>query len=173
MICSGSPRSVHQFRRERPSLKTIPEEETYSEEESRAEHGPADTFLSNHAAWIAFERQTRSLPPYVQSMELTLLARVHASHMAAHQTVFHSVASIAELKDALECETVGENIIRGDCVLRMHQETMTSTSTSSSSMSINRSNILSTHFNEFGSAIAIGTDGRIYCCQYFRQNLRL
>jgi uncharacterized protein YkwD len=166
--CIGNLRSIKLFRRE-PSLKTIPEEGSVVEDEENGSNfcGYNKTVRDEPAYLIALERHQRNLSPYQRSMELDVLARMHAHRMALHAAVFHSVPSIQDLQRRLQATVVGENIIRGDSVYRMHQETM-STPTASVS-SINRSNIISKQFTEFGSAIVMGSDGKIYCCQYFRR----
>jgi hypothetical protein len=166
--CIGNLRSIKLFRRE-PSLKTIPEEESVAEDEENGINfcGLNKTVRDDPAYLVALERHERNLSPYQRSMELDILARLHAHRMALHTGVFHSVTSIQDLQRRLQAVVVGENVIRGDSVYRMHQETM-STPTASVS-SINRSNIISKQFTEFGSAIAMGNDGIIYCCQYFRR----
>jgi uncharacterized protein YkwD len=166
--CIGNLRSIKLFWRQ-PSLKTIPEEESVVEDEENGTNlcGYNKAFCDDPAYLVALERHQRNLLPYQRSMELDVLARLHAHRMALHTAVFHSVHSIQDLQRRLQATVVGENIIRGDSVYRMHQETM-STPTASVS-SINRSNILSKQFTEFGSAVAMGSDGKIYCCQYFRR----
>jgi hypothetical protein len=36
--------------------------------------------------------------------------------------------------------------------------------------SVNRANILSLNFDQFGSATAVGQDGKVYCCHFFRKS---
>jgi hypothetical protein len=82
--------------------------------------------------------------------------------MATEGTVYHSVSTIEELKVLLAGMDVAENIQRGDNVNAMHIETMQQRDC------INRYNVLSTYFSEFGYGLAVGKDGKVYCCQLFR-----
>jgi len=113
-------------------------------------------------ALVNQERARRHLKPFRQSMSLNQLAAQHATAMCQSGTVFHSVASIEELMFMLPSTAVAENIQRGDCVAQMHRETM------HHKYSINQSNLLSPYFSEFGSAVAMGRDGKLYSCQLFR-----
>jgi hypothetical protein len=82
--------------------------------------------------------------------------------MATEGTMHHSVSTIEELKILLVGMEVAENIQRGDNVSEMHMETMQQRGC------INRYNVLSTFFSEFGYGLAVGKDGKVYCCQLFR-----
>jgi uncharacterized protein YkwD len=109
------------------------------------------------------ERTRRGLEPYSSSPSLHRLATKHAQCMAARGTVHHSAKSLEELMARLSSETVAENIQRGDsCVQEMHRDTMLQRGT------VNRANVLSSHFSEFGAAVATGADGKLYICQLFR-----
>jgi hypothetical protein len=168
IIRMGSPRSAKQLRRE-PSLRTIPEDEScidesYLDESSGCHGGKCRVVedIQDPATLISLDRMHRNLRPFERSLELDFLARIHATQMAASKSVVHSVASIGELQAKLLANKVGENIQRGDSIGSMHQETL-------AGASVNRSNILSIYFDEFGSASSIGDDGKIYLCQLFRQ----
>jgi hypothetical protein len=69
---------------------------------------------------------------------------------------------VEELKDLLAGMDVAGNIQRGDNMNEMHIETMQQRD------SINRYNVLSAHFSEFGYGLAMGKDGKVHCCQLFR-----
>jgi uncharacterized protein YkwD len=112
------------------------------------------------------DRRFHMLPPYRSSDVLDQLAARHAIAMARAQSVFHSVQTIAELMERLQNDRVAENIQRGDGIVQMHEDTMNYST--SSPPCINRTNILSGSFNEFGSAVALGGDGKLYSCQLFR-----
>jgi uncharacterized protein YkwD len=160
ILQTGSPRSVKHSTWQ-PPLKTIPEDESCGEWSfARVEKGRL--VENDPVSLVNRERLQRNLIPFGRSDDLDYLARVHAMRMAAAKTVFHSVASIDELKMKMRSDKVGENIQRGDSVSSMHQETM-------ASASVNRSNLLSMQFDEFGVATAIGGDGKIYSCQFFRK----
>lgn len=108
------------------------------------------------------ERRKRNLPLFVRSDFLTSLAQTQVMAMAQSGSVVHSVGTIQELMLLLSSESVAENIQRGDSLAMMHMETM-------KEHTINRANLLSKHFNEFGSAVAMGPDGKLYSCQLFRR----
>ena len=107
------------------------------------------------------ERKRRRLPELQRNAELDCWARLQASQMASATNVFHSVETIEELQEKLGSVAVGENVQRGDSVFSMLCESMESGCT------VNRSNMLSEHFTQFGSAIAMGGDGKLYFCQVF------
>lgn len=153
----GSPRSVKQPKSP-PSLRTIPENESCLDDKCRS----FVDLIDDPATLVRMERAHRSMRPFTRSLELDFLARIHTMHMAAARSVFHSVRCVAALQTKLLSEKVGENVQRGEALGSMHFETMTGDS-------INRSNILSSHFDEFGSATAVGADGKLYSCQYFRK----
>ena len=109
------------------------------------------------------ERARRYLKPFQQSMALNQLAAQHATAMCQAETVFHSVASTEELMFMLGSTAVAENVQRGDCVAQMHLETM-----HDELFSVNQSNLLSPYFSEFGSAVVMGRDDKLYSCQLFQ-----
>lgn len=108
------------------------------------------------------ERRKRNLSLFKSSDFLNTLAQAQVVRMAESGSVFHSVGCIQELMLMLSSESVAENIQRGDSLATMHMETMKEST-------INRANLLSKHFNEFGSAVAMGKDGKLYSCQLFRR----
>lgn len=108
------------------------------------------------------ERELRGLRQFHSSHWLDQLAAKQAAAMARTGSVFHSVRTIDELMLLLSSAEVAENIQRGDTVEGMHRETMNHTN------AINRSNLLSTFFTEFGYGVARGSDGKLYSCQLFR-----
>ena len=130
---------------------------------------PSKEFL-DMAYLIAHERAEHRLPAFQRATELDAVAQEHAQNMARQRAVVHSVSNVQDLQHKLGAPDVGENITRGDSVYRMHQETM---SCLNNNNNVNRANILSEHFDEFGSAMAFGSDGRIYCCQVFRKKGQL
>ena len=109
-------------------------------------------------------RRRRGLVPLKSSENLQRLAVLHAIAMAQQGAVFHSVSNIEQLMELLSSRFVAENIQRGDSIVQMHQETM------EDRKSINRSNQLCEYFTEFGSAVALGDDGKLYSCQLFRRD---
>ena len=150
-----SPRSLRCVRMHTPPpLISIPE------------HSPSDQHLpintDDPVAFLHTERKRRRLPTLDRCVELDLWAQVQALQMANQMRLFHSVQAIDELKKRLGATAVGENVQRGDSIFTMLCETMDSSST------VNRSNLLSEHFAEFGSATVTGRDGKIYFCQVFR-----
>jgi len=145
-----------------PVLMTIPEEDACRTDWSSTEFMRYNEFL-DIVFLVAKERSDRGLHPFERVSELDEMARQHARKMAMSRSVFHSVKDVQALQIKLDAPDVGENITRGDAVYKMHEETMLSP------QSVNRANILSGHFDEFGSATAFGKDGKIYCCQVFRK----
>jgi uncharacterized protein YkwD len=107
------------------------------------------------------ERLQRGLKAFQESEYLAMLATKHARTMAKLNKVFHSVSSTNELMLVLHSGMVAENIQRGDDLMQMHEETMMG-------CSVNKMNILSDILTEYGDAIVIGNDGKIYLCQLFR-----
>lgn len=121
--------------------------------------------LHDLASLINYERSKYpNLHPLERSSQLDYLANEHCRTMAQNECIYQSVNTISELQQKLSSLKVGENILRGTSIVQMHTNTMMSPH-----QNANRSNILSKHFTEFGSAIHIGNDGKIYCCQLFRQ----
>lgn len=152
--------SLRSVKRTAPSLSPIPENEICAS-------APKLSDLSccrDLESLVAAERARWGLAPYRRRHELDRLAKDHAKLMATMATVFHSVSDIGALKKKLSCGVVGENVQRGDSIFSMHNETM-----SGKHDKVNRSNILSKHFTEFGSATVPGKDGKLYCCLVFRQ----
>jgi Cysteine-rich secretory protein family len=118
---------------------------------------------------IQCERSTRGLRPFVIPKALNLLATRHAGNMAKLGMVFHSVDTIDELQLILSCPQVAENVQRGDSAMQMHAQTMKRHGSRRASTSvITRANVLSKQFTKFGYGVALGSDGRFYCCQLFR-----
>jgi uncharacterized protein YkwD len=111
---------------------------------------------------VTYERRKRGLLPFRLSRELNHLASQQAYRMAMDGKVYHSVSTVDELKILLMGNDVAENIHRGDTMSTMHAETMRQSSC------INRSNVLSIYFSDFGYGLATGRDGKLYCCQLFR-----
>jgi hypothetical protein len=106
--------------------------------------------------------QFATLHSFQLSPMLMQAASQQATAMARIQTVFHSVPTIQELQLLLASDQVAENVQRGDSIPEMHAETMHHAN------AINRSNILSPYFVEFGCAVSVGDDGKLYSCQLFR-----
>jgi len=151
-------------------LTTIPEDECCFRE--NGDDADSCNNISNFSSefrdmahLVAAERRDRHLPALHRSAALDRLALQHAQTMATKRAVHHSVARVEELQRRLASENVGENVQRGDSVWSMHRETMEA----NAQTSINRANIVSEHFDEFGSAMAFGRDGKIYSCQVFRK----
>jgi Cysteine-rich secretory protein family len=176
-------------------LQSIPEEDWLSDEDAmestvvqipphRSEMSDATPFLicndralkslvalarSEIVQLIQCERSTRGLRPFVIPKVLTRLAARHANGMAKLGMVFHSVDTIEELQLVLSCAQVAENVQRGDCAMQMHAQTMKRHGSRRASTSvITRANVLSKQFTKFGCGVALGSDGRFYCCQLFR-----
>jgi len=114
------------------------------------------------------EREARGLPKLRESQYLNVLAEQHANDMADQGEVGHSVGCVKELQIVLQAANVGENVQSGESVVNMHWETMRS------ERSVNRHNILSSDFTEFGCAFAESRkDGKVYTCQLFRSKTGL
>jgi uncharacterized protein YkwD len=107
------------------------------------------------------ERQARDIPPLIRSTDLDKLAQLHANSMASDQKVTHTVSNVDELKHLLQSDRVGENVQRGASINAMHEMAMTK-------HKVNRSNILTSSYDEYGVAVAVGDDGNLYLCQLFR-----
>ena len=138
--------------------------------ESIPENVSAEFLVEDPSMWddqlrrTNLERRRYGRIPFQFSSTLQKLAQKQATAMAQMERVFHSVLTVEELKLNLSSNTVAENVQRGDDIASMHEETMASTET------INRSNVLSPCFNEFGSGCTIGQDGKVYVCQLFRKS---
>ena len=128
-----------------------------------------DTFTSksynDQVVLVNLERRRQGRHPLRSSSSLDDLAHRQAKSMAQSCRVFHSVSCIEELMLSLSSKYVAENVQRGIDVAAMHEETMSATNET-----INRANILSKCFDEFGSGSAMGEDGRVYICQVFRKS---
>lgn len=159
LLRSSSLRSVKQSRA--PSLSTIPEDESCRDWTLQQIEFEKHRDISD---LVQAERARLHLRPFSRRIELDCVARLHAMKMASKGQVVHSVPNVQELKRKLAANTVGENVQRGDSMFSMHYETMVGED------SINRSNILSRHFNEFGSAVVHGSDGKLYSCMLFRKD---
>lgn len=144
------------------SVRTLPPLHQHQPKSSpRDPHQPKSLVLDALHV-VNEERSFRGLEPFRCSHWLNQLASQQASAMAITGNVFHSVTTIDELVLLLSSTEVAENIQRGDSVEGMHRETMNNVN------AINRSNLLSTYFSEFGCGFAIGRDGKLYSCQLFR-----
>lgn len=108
------------------------------------------------------ERLVSGLDPFRLSYQLNAYAYQHAAAMAKLKSVFHTMTTIDELMLFLSSIEVAENVQRGESVLEMHEEAMNHVNP------VNRSNILSPHFTEYGCAVVRGQDGKLYSCQLFR-----
>jgi Cysteine-rich secretory protein family len=108
------------------------------------------------------ERAQHGLRPFRWSHSLSKLAAQQAQLMAECGTIFHSVSTISELIVMLSSSQVAENVQRGDSIRSMHNDTMHVDNV------INRMNVLSEQFTEFGIGIVEGIDGMLYSCQLFR-----
>jgi hypothetical protein len=132
---------------------------------------------------IQHERSVRGLPPFILSKNLNRLAIRQAITMAKFGVVCHTVSTVEELQKILWRTLVAENVLRGVSALQMHRQTMqmhTPTVRMRTptvqrlcpynplEVTITRSNVLNPHFNEFGCGVALGQDGKLYCCQLFR-----
>jgi hypothetical protein len=127
----------------------------------------SSSFLENDDDETPFElvnreRRKYGMIPFRLSRTLNRLASQQASKMAAEGAVHHSVSTINELQLLLAAVDVAENIQRGDSITKMHAETLGQLDC------INRSNVISVYFSEFGYGLATGRDGKLYCCQLFR-----
>jgi uncharacterized protein YkwD len=108
------------------------------------------------------ERAQHGLRPFRWSRSLSKLAAQQAQFMAECGTIFHSASTISELIIMLSSSQVAENVQRGDSIRGMHNDTMHVDNV------INRMNVLSDQFTEFGIGIVEGIDGMLYSCQLFR-----
>lgn len=143
-----------------PVLTTIPEEQSFGDSVLNASccHHDFEDAVVN---LVTLERRCRNLPLFERNVELDRMALQQARRMAKSMFVHHSVGNVRALQNKLNSEFVGENIQRGDSVHGMHCDTMYT-------KSINRDNILSDYFDQIGSGVAWGADGKMYSCQLFR-----
>jgi uncharacterized protein YkwD len=155
-------------------LKTIPEEQSEhflsdtgncsNDQASRSTRSPWPGIKSHHQDHhlVNDARGNHGLAHLQRTVQLDELAQAHANSMAHRQSVFHSVNSVNALRNKLRSIHVGENILRGESILKMHNEIM------SQPTSFLRSNILSHTFDEMGMGTALGKDGQVYLVQVFR-----
>lgn len=140
-------------------LSPIPEEEQSCGHDFvdplRAESYSTFHFLINQ------ERTLRGRNALYRSSVLDSLALNQATRMASENRVMHSVGAIKELQTFLGSSKAGENVQRGENPLVMHEYAMVN-------HPVNKSNILSSCFHEFGVGVATGDDGHLYVCQVFR-----
>jgi uncharacterized protein YkwD len=163
IIMMSSPRTVVQ------SIAAVGESNRHDDTDDDDDEEEVSSLLLldlDQLVLVNQDRRFHLLPPYRSSDVLDQLAARHAIAMARAQSVFHSVQTIAELMERLQNDRVAENIQRGDGIVQMHEDTMNYST--SSPPCINRTNILSGSFNEFGSAVALGGDRKLYSCQLFR-----
>jgi uncharacterized protein YkwD len=130
----------------------------------RAQHPPAYSssyyYNSNHVL-INQSRIDKNIPILERSKLLDDLAQLHAHKMAGKLSLFHSRNSILKLQLLLGSTYVGENILRGESVLKIHQDVMRGND-------YHRINIEGRQFKEFGMATARARGGTLYLCQLFR-----
>ena len=116
---------------------------------------------------VNHERVIRRIPLLERSTELDKLALQHAKRMAKQQRAFHSVSNLEQLQAKLGGRLeVGENVQMGESTstFDLHEKIMSSTD------SVQRINILSNVFDEFGMGVARDRNGRIYMAQLFRSD---
>lgn len=127
-------------------------------------------YTQNNHVLVNYEREKRRLLPYHRNVHMDRLARLHADRMAKEGTLFHSVQSVDKLQSMLYPLPVtaqrkvansdennisslqfqvAENISRGESVRAIHNESMMHTN------HMDRKNILSKHFTEFGMGTAV------------------
>jgi uncharacterized protein YkwD len=164
MMFKSSPRTIRSIVQFGYSSASYEANDAYADGYGEADDEEEHILLDlDQLVLVNQDRRLHLLPPYRSSAFLDRLAARHAANMAQVQAVFHSVRSVHELMERLANDQVAENIQRGDGIVQMHEDTM-------NSPCINRTNILSASFNEFGSAVALGQDGKLYSCQLFRTN---
>ena len=103
------------------------------------------------------------LPPYERSYRLDNLARIHARRLAGKGKLLHSVPSppALHLQRKLGSNCVGENIMRGPSITKMHEAVTHGTSE-------HWGNLLARQFTQFGiGACRSDRDGKLYVCQFF------
>lgn len=172
--------AIMMFARQRvtTTLKTIPEEQSEhflnyitvdcSNDKptsiSTTSWAPAGIKSSQNDHHLANDsRGNHGLAPLERTVHLDELAQDHANSMAQGQSVFHSVNSVNELRHKLRSIHVGENILRGKTILKIHNEIMVQPT------SFLRSNILCETFDQMGMGTALGKDdGLVYLVQVFR-----
>lgn len=118
-------------------------------------------YSSNHVL-VNRERTIRGLVALRRVRRLDQLARKHAESMAQSQNVQPSVATVAQLKEKLQADRVGENTVRGDNIRDIHNQMMTK-----SRQRHCRGNLLAPAFDSFGMGTAMGADGKLYLVQLF------
>ena len=150
------------FRQRLVALKTIPEAQSvrFLLECDNAEPSQETESPYNNHHLVNTSRLNHSLQTLRRTVHLDAMAKAHAQSMAQRKMVFHSVNSLAALRDKLESAHAGENIQRGESIALLHDECM--------SQAILRANVLSNEFDEMGMATAVGTDGIVYLVQLFR-----
>jgi uncharacterized protein YkwD len=156
------------------TLKTIPEElsEHFLSDTGNCSNDKASR--STRSLWsgknsrqqdhhlVNEARDNHGLGRLQRTVQLDEMAQAHANSMAQRQSVYHSVNSVNALRNKLRSNHVGENILRGKSILKMHNEIM------SQPRSFLRSNILCHTFDEMGMGTALGKDGQVYLVQLFR-----
>jgi uncharacterized protein YkwD len=111
---------------------------------------------------INLERTQRGLQPLRSSDYLSSLANSHATVMAEHGMLGHSVENLVDLQLQLRSMDVGENIQSGSSIKDMHVNAMKEGTS-------NRMNILRASYLEYGCGSAVSEDdGKLYHVQLFR-----
>lgn len=152
-------------KRQRTKTRRAQSLETILEDHSNDFIPCPDLTDEDHLGFVNQVRRRFGRGAYRRSSLLDYLARLHAEEMATNIRVYHSVSCVEELMLRLSSSNVAENVHRGDSVGTMHRETlMGSTDT------VNRANLLSPWFNEYGSGTAKGSDGKIYMCELFKRS---
>jgi uncharacterized protein YkwD len=117
------------------------------------------------------ERRQAGVPPLTASTSLMRAAQLHADQMAAMGHMAHSLpgARYPEPKDRLaaagyDWQAYAENVANG-------QGSPASAMSSWMGSSGHRANILNSSLTEIGTAVATGSDGRLYWVQVFGKPL--
>jgi uncharacterized protein YkwD len=133
-----------------------------NDDEEQAEASARDCESSN---LINIERNQRGLQPLRSSDYLCSLAKSHATVMAEHGMLGHSVENLVDLQLHLRSNDVGENIQSGSSIKNMHVCAMKEGTS-------NRMNILRESYLEYGCGSAVSEDdGKLYQVQLFRGKL--
>lgn len=173
------PTMTHQYVNLRPrygnhtSTKTAATTSSKKNKMKNALHRSCDV-----AGMLNMIRIQHCLHPLERCTELDYCAKIHCRNMISACSVHSSVATVTELKIKLSSVHAGENIqrirsdssdaARGNSGSGTNKDVAQSMFETWMNVPINRQNILSKQFTQYGSTIEMGTDGKYYCCQLFR-----
>jgi uncharacterized protein YkwD len=122
----------------------------YKEEEIHS----TSYFASNHVL-VNRERMKRGLRPLTRNISMDEMARKSAQAMAESNGL-----------NSLKTTYVG-NVLRGESIRSIHRSTM------QQKQGRERANLLNPYFQEFGVGTCKGSDGMLYMCQLFSEQLEI